>query len=165
MLLKVYQRIGQLRCDNVAGEHDFFAGKINHQISAGMCGRPVEQLDSDAVDLQVLFILRDELIGKVLGWRCAATARRESGILFLFVVFVGYDLYARRERGESIDVISVAMSKNHCRYWFRCDLRNIVEQFLPTCRGGLCIDDNDSFVSNNDTAVPATAFDPVNIRL
>lgn len=57
------------RCDNVAGEHDLVAGKINHQISAGMCRRPVEQLDFDAVDLQVLFILRYELIGEVIGWR------------------------------------------------------------------------------------------------
>ena len=102
--------------------------------------------------------------GKMIGRRRAAAASRQGSLLLLLVVLVGDDRDACREGGESIDVIAVAVVVMTVVIGFGVISAISASSSFPP-GGGLRVDDDDAFVADDDTAVSASAFDPVDVRL
>jgi hypothetical protein len=75
------------------------------------------------------------------------------------------DLDARRKRGKSVDVIAVAVRQDDGAYGLRCDLCDIVQKLFCGCRSRFGIDHDYAAGANNDAAVAASTFDPVNVGL
>src|ERR1700677_1136056 len=130
-----------------------------------MRGRPVQHLQFHAFDLEILLVLGNNLRGEMIGGRCAPATGSKSSLLLLFIVLVGNDRDASGERCQPIDVIAVAVRENDGGYRLWRDFGDIIQQFFSALRGRLGVDDDHAFVADDDSAVSATAFDPVNVWL
>ena len=101
----------------------------------------------------------------MISWGCSAPSCSERSLLFFLVILLGDDFDACGEGGKTIDVVAVAVGEDDCRHRFGGDLRDIVEQFLAAGFGGLRVNDDYAAGSNDDRAVAAPAFDPVDVWL
>ena len=101
----------------------------------------------------------------MVGRWSAASSGGQRGLLFLLVVLLGDDLDACGEGGEAVDVVAVAVGEDDGGDWLRCDLGDVVEEFLAAGFRGLRVDDDDAAGSDDDGAVAAAALDPVDVRL
>ena len=123
------------------------------------------EFELHAFDFETLFILRDHLRGEMIGGRRAPATRGQRSLLLLLVVLLRDDFNAGGERGESVDMVSVAVRENDGGDRLRRDLRDILQQFFPAGRGRLGVDDDHAFVADDDAAVSAAALNPVNVGL
>ena len=157
--------VGVVGGDDVAGGDDLFGGEIDDEVAAGVGGRPVVELELLAFEGEGFFGLGDDLRRLVIGGRRSLASGGECGLLLLLVVLVRDDFYAGGEGGEAVDVVAVAVGEDDGGDGFRSDLRDVVEQLLAACLGGLGVDDDDAVGADDDGAVAAAALDPVDVGL
>jgi hypothetical protein len=123
----------------------------------------MQQLQPDAVNFQSFIVLRDNPSGETIGGK-SATAGCPRSFPLLFIVLLSGDLNAVRERGGTVNVISVAVRFNKSGNRLGSNFRDAGEQLLPTGHACLDFDDDHARSAYNDSAVPVAALDPVNVR-
>ena len=157
------QRNRLIQCKNVAAEHDFFLGQINHQVSAGMRRRPVQQFQFYALDGHFFLILGHHFRGQMIFRRRHAAAGRQRGFLFFLVVLMRNNSKTHRERRQPIHMVAVAVCLNHRHHGLGRNLGNILKKLLAARGRCFGVDHNDALVADYDAAVSAAAFNPVHI--
>ena len=131
-----------------------------------MCaGAQWMQFELHAFDLQVLFVLRHHLCGQMLGRRRAAAACGQRFLLFFLVVFVRDDLMPAGNDARPFTWSPSLCVRITAVTGFGVIFAMSSSSSLPPAARGLGVDHDHAFVADNDAAVSAAAFDPVNVGL